>query len=130
MSISITSQADRIKVATHGNGVYESPLALGVATKEISNPALQQFKVYPNPAVQSPSSASFSLTKPADFYISVVDIQGKLIYKSSKQLGHIGQVIFPFDISLFNRGVYTVVLQGMIRQDKSPFYQSKMWIKQ
>lgn len=113
MSIHISAQADLIKVATHGNGVYESPLAISIPTKEIENQNIKNFVISPNPAT-SHVRATISLTSSADLHLDIIDLQGRTVQSIRRNQILPGNQSIELQLSNISPGIYTVVLKGQI----------------
>ncbi len=128
MSIHISAQADLIKVATHGNGVYESPLAISIPTKEIENQNIKNFVISPNPAT-SYVRATISLTSSADLHLDIIDLQGRTVQSIRRNQILPGNQSIELQLSNISPGIYTVVLKGQILGDDSSFYLSRKLVK-
>ncbi|MEP7267025.1 MAG: T9SS type A sorting domain-containing protein [Saprospiraceae bacterium] len=129
MSLSISAEAGLIKVATHGNGVYESPLAdLTIATKEITNPDLKKFLVSPNPAVNN-IRINTQFSQKANYSVQLIDMNGKMLSKATGLNASLGENNTSLDISALPSGVYTIILEGKIISNQSGFYLNKRVIK-
>ncbi|MEP7321075.1 MAG: T9SS type A sorting domain-containing protein [Saprospiraceae bacterium] len=128
MSMTISSQTDQIKLATHGNGVYESPLAFTIPNKDVINSSLQSFLISPNPASDQ-INTKFNLLKPATCSINIMNMLGQSVYIHDFVNPVSGSTSFNIDIHSLNQGTYTMVLLGKITTDQSPFYLHKRFIK-
>lgn len=129
MSISITAAADKIKVATHGNGVYESPLAESVANKDIPNPNVQSLTISPNPA-NDHVLVHTNFLRSANLEYSIYDVQGREVYQSGKLTNILGDYKYNIVVDRMLAGSYFLLVKGMIRDDSSPFVLHKTFIKQ
>lgn len=131
MSLSITpsNRLGVIKVATHGNGVYESDLAdFTISTREIFNHDLKSYSVFPVPAKDF-ININTLFTQPAIYSIQLIDLNGKsLLHKTGLQ-GTIGDNLVKLDIQSASIGSYIVILQGKIKSNNSSFYINKRIIK-
>ncbi|MEO5582048.1 MAG: T9SS type A sorting domain-containing protein, partial [Saprospiraceae bacterium] len=128
MSMTISSTSDQIKLATHGNGVYESPLAFTIPNKDVTNPFLQSFLLSPNPASDH-IDTKFSLLKPATCTINIMNMLGQSVYIHDFTNPVSGSTSFSIDINTFTHGTYTLVLLGKITADQTPFFLHKRFIK-
>ncbi len=131
MSLSITPTPGLgiIKVATHGNGVYESPLAdFSIVTKEITNPLLSNLILSPNPADNFIAVNTF-FKQSANYRISISDLHGRTMLEKTNSTAYIGENVSRIDISLFPSGVYNLRLEGKMATDKSRFLLIRKFVK-
>ncbi len=72
----------KIRMATHGRGIWERPLASGIptATKELSIKALNNWNIYPNP-INDHSIVEIELNEKATVGVALVDNLGRIIFK-------------------------------------------------
>ncbi len=128
MSISIPADAESIKVATHGNGVFESNLPLSLPVNELNNPYLKSFVISPNPAYNR-AQAALSLEKAAKYRILVNDLSGKTIFDGPELKGLAGLNINHLDLSGYPSGTYLIGIRGQILEDGSGFQRTLKVVK-
>ena len=131
MSLSITPTPGLgvIKVATHGNGVYESPLAdFSIANKEITNPALSNLTLSPNPADQFINVRSF-FKQSATYQVIISDLTGRSLIQKINNSAYAGDNVYRVDITSLSAGVYNLRFEGKIGSDHSLFLLNTKFIK-
>jgi len=128
MSLSISPKTETIKLATHGNGVYESLMPLSLPAKDNDNPSLNRFYLSPNPT-SGWFHAVLDLDKSAQFEFSILDLSGQLVYQSKTVTGQVGSTTVNLDVSPYPAGIYFIRLQGKIKEDRSGFLQTIKLIK-
>ncbi len=110
LAMHLSISADRqLRVATHGLGVWQTPLAEPVSTKA-PIPALNM-ALRPNPAATQ-AAVEFDLPKPTTLDLWVVTAQGREIYRSGRRNYAAGRQTIPLDCSAWPAGAYGIVLEG------------------
>jgi len=132
MHLSISPSNRKLRVATHGTGVYQGDLldaSPPVATNDLKNAALTSFKNYPNP-VSVESRISFVLEQKSDLAIALYNNDGKLIQSLYTGEKLAGPHEFDFDWSELPVGVYYYSLNGRVVNSYKTFKKSSSFIKQ
>ncbi|MDZ4707368.1 MAG: T9SS type A sorting domain-containing protein [Saprospiraceae bacterium] len=128
MSLSISPKTETLKLATHGNGVYESQMPLSLASKDNANPAFKRFYINPNPTAGD-FHAFIDLDKPGGFEVSIHDLKGQFIYQSKPISTPAGTSSLAINISPYPSGTYFIRVQGKLNHGQSPFSQTLKLVK-
>lgn len=126
MSISITDNV--MKVATHGNGVYESEIPVDVSSKDISNENIKSFMINPNPAsdhirIQIQSNLSSTAR------ISIYDLHGRVVLTKSGLPFTNGFSSNQIDVSSLIPGHYTTITEGVLPGNNGKFVFIRKLVK-
>jgi len=129
LSITATSGLGIIKVATHGNGVYESPMAdFSISTKEITNPFLTNLILSPNPADHY-IAVSASFKQSATYQVIITDMYGRSLMRRANKSAFAGGNVDRIDISTLPAGVYNLKFEGNILSNNSMFLLNRKFVK-
>ncbi|MEQ8706504.1 MAG: T9SS type A sorting domain-containing protein [Phaeodactylibacter sp.] len=101
----------KLRVATHGLGVYETDLRELVSTQEPLASSLQLLQAFPNPA-SSTVTVPFELGVPADITLQVYHSNGQLIATLLSGRYAAGAHQAAADVSTWASGHYAVVLNS------------------
>jgi len=110
----ISNSNRKLRVASHGNGVYEIPLELAVSNEINNNPIPSSFRLkqnYPNPFNPS-TNIQFDLNKTENIKLQVFDITGKLVTTLVDEVKSPGSYTVSFDGSNLSSGTYIYRLQA------------------
>ena len=124
----ISPKTETLKLATHGNGVYESQMPLSLASKNNTNPAFKRFSINPNPT-SGDFETFIELDKPGEFEVFVHDLRGQSIYQSNLVSGQSGTSSLKLNIRSYPAGTYFVRVHGKLKHDHSSFSQTLKLIK-
>ena len=104
--LEINYATQKIRAATYGRGLWESPLQNFVGVPEHSKK--DSWLVFPNPStgILNISGTLSDLKK-----VSVKNMLGQEIYSSSEN--NLTGNLFTIDLSSFDKGIYFVQLSGM-----------------
>ncbi len=102
----------KLRVATYGLGVWQTEMQGSVGTQELSfEPSVS---LAPNPAAEL-TTLRFTLPDEAVVSWQVVDIQGKMVFQSSRGKRAAGDYSESLDLHNLPAGTYGVVLEGKIK---------------
>lgn len=90
---------EKIRAATYGRGIWESALYSTLSVENPPNQVKNTVIIYPNPASEKITVE----IKDTQFSIQIIDITGKIIYKSNNVAN-----IINADISQFESGTYII----------------------
>ncbi len=108
MHLSLSPANRKVRLATHGNGVWEADLVHRASTNTPTSPeeaAGQVFRVYPNPVVNF-SQFVFTASKRSKARLSIFDSKGALIKTVEKNIERMGVHRLSVDQSRLAAGVY------------------------
>lgn len=128
MSLSISPQTETIKLATHGNGVYESNMPLSLPAQDAAHPSFGRYYLNPNPTTGK-FNAFVEVKKSTQLTLSILDIQGKLMTQIKPFSILPGSTSIPLTLSNYPPGTYLIQLKGMFIEDQSSFSQTLKIIK-
>lgn len=105
MHLSISWANRKLRVATHGNGVYEGDFVAGtyVGTSEIGQET--QVRVFPNP-VMDKLNIEIMAASPATVEVRLFDIHGRTVIALPAKAVAAGQAILSVDMSALPAGTY------------------------
>lgn len=112
MHLSISESNRKLRAATHGNGVYQSPLVPAEATGIAG--IYEGFSLgqnYPNP-VRNITRIPFSLDQPAMVSMTILDQQGKIVWNIPAKLYPGGEHEIRFEPGTLASGMYQYQLEG------------------
>jgi photosystem II stability/assembly factor-like uncharacterized protein len=107
MDLGISPADRKLRVATHGNGMFERQLEVGSAVSP-EGPIAQQFSlltVFPNPA-SGPVTATYVLQDRQRVEAGVFDAAGRLVLRLASGTQASGRVFQSFDVSALPAGSY------------------------
>jgi hypothetical protein len=108
LAMHLSISADRkLRVATHGLGVWQAPLAELVGTK--TPLAALALSLQPNPVV-STATLAFDLPKAASLEVRVVDVSGRELYRAGKRTYPVGKHSIRIDCASWPAGLYGLIL--------------------
>ncbi|HRI61421.1 MAG TPA: T9SS type A sorting domain-containing protein, partial [Saprospiraceae bacterium] len=111
LAMHLSISADRkLRVATHGLGVWQTDMAyVPVGAKEpVSAVALHT--IQPNPVVDV-ATVKFSLSKEEKIALKVLDISGKIVWRAATERLSAGEHSRPVDLGGLPAGTYGVLLE-------------------
>ena len=127
MHLSISPANQKLRVATHGNGVYQTDLIGKLISSTAQTPLLPTITLsqnFPNP-VQNKTTIPFSITTKSNISLKVFDIKGRLILNAFQQENFQGTKQLEIDLHFLTAGTYVYQLSG-IGQNGQAFKQSKL----
>lgn len=129
MHLSISEANRKLRVATHGNGVWETDLAtainVGIETPVILATLGQN---YPNPA-QGITTIPFSLPQQArGVSLQVFNAEGKLLETLIENATLLGKQTATVDVSAYSSGAYFYRLRGQLANGEV-FEESRVLVK-
>ncbi len=108
MHLSVT--ADRkLRVATHGLGVWQTEMAPLVGTEEVAG-AFRVHRIFPNPASDA-ATVKFSLHREAKTTLQVLDAGGKVVRRVFSGRLPAGTHVQPVDLTGLPAGTYGILLE-------------------
>lgn len=120
MHLSYSKANRRIRVATHGRGVYERDLVYneftGTQDIELAN---TDAKAYPNPANQV-VNLEFDAGVISSGRLSVISIKGERVVSKTVSLSK-GKNSIPIDVNDLQNGQYVIQLEGKAISISTPF---------
>jgi len=111
MHVGASLSEDKLRIATHGKGVFEADLLSPTVTTEKVERIELAHQVFPNPT-KNQATLSFSLSQKADVRISVFDTNGRLLQTKNLTNQNLGPQQLPLDLSNFPKGSYFYQLQA------------------
>ena len=120
LDLAVSEQNRALRVATHGNGMYQRALPTAVSVSEGADAAAFGFALAgPNP-VASRTALRFALERPASVRIIAYDALGREVAVLMDEARAAGPHRVAVDAGAWAPGVYVVVLQaGMQRATQS-----------
>lgn len=131
MHLSISPSNQKLRLATHGNGVYQVDLIGKELTSSNSQPyipSFQLFQNYPNPVLIN-TTIGYELQENSSISLKIFDLQGKLIQTPiSNQYSQKGVQEIVINMGDFDTGAYVYQLLG--ETTKGQFFKaSKILVK-
>ncbi len=109
MHLSISANR-KLRVATHGLGVWQTDMAfLPIGTNEPA-PVISFKSIFPNP-VSDLATVSFSLQKEEKIALKVLDISGKILWQAAPERLPAGEHSRPIDLKNLPAGTYGILLE-------------------
>lgn len=109
MHLSISANR-KLRVATHGLGVWQTDLAyVPISAKEPAQSIVFQ-SIQPNPAVGR-AKVTFALQKEEKVALKVLDISGKVLWQSTPERLPAGEHSLPVDLGNLPAGTYGILLE-------------------
>ena len=110
MDLVVSSSNRKLRVATHGNGMYERqlPRTVDFPTPITSQPSAALFVLnqnYPNP-FRTHTTIAFELAEPAFVQLVVLDAQGREVVRLLNAFMGSGKHVVPFDAHSLAAGSY------------------------
>ena len=117
MHLSISPADQKLRIATHGNGIYQTDLVgkvvSNIATVAISN-TVNLGQNFPNP-VKAQTIIPFELEEMSTISLKIYDIKGRLVQeKSINQLSK-GKQEIPINLSALSAGNYVYQIAGVTK---------------
>jgi photosystem II stability/assembly factor-like uncharacterized protein len=103
--LSVSPVNKKMRIATHGKGVYERPLLSNTVFVEKSSSAPPQVYHFPNPANQQ-ATVKYELTTPGYMHLKLYNSSGKLINVIEKGFKFKGTHETRIDVSSLESGLY------------------------
>ena len=122
----------KIRVATHGNGVYEAPMVFDRIESNDNNSEIAKafsFSVFPNPTVD-PIFINISLIETENISLELYNIEGKLLQTFYKQENISGNITIRENLNDFPSGVYFLKLYLGDTNDNNKQVITKKLIKE
>ena len=131
MDLSISQSNRKLRVATHGNGVFQADLrGLPVNTKPgLSKVNIRLEQNYPNP-VENTTTIEYELPEAAEVQLQLFAANGQLLRVLVKQQQSKGIHSIETQLNDLPNGVYYYTLSGSMRTSNQNFQQSKILMKQ
>lgn len=130
MDLSISPSNRKLRLATHGNGVYEGNLALEtVSTAPDLTSLLPKFSHYPNP-VQAGTTFEVSLTTKTEITLELLDLHGRPVKNLIPRQSLEGDYQQQVDLSQLPAGTYIYSLFGKTADSQRTILTSRKLIKQ
>lgn len=99
MDLHVSATNRKLRVATHGRGIFESPLEYQESTGTSKlNKTYTSIKVYPNP-VYSVATIATELLAQAEVAYTIIDMQGKVIAERHLGARPPGEITFEIDLT-------------------------------
>lgn len=100
----------KLRVATHGLGVWQTDMAfVPVGTSEPA-PAISLQSIFPNP-VSDVATVKFSLQKEEKIALKVLDVNGKTVWQATPERLPAGEHSRPIDLKNLPAGTYGILLE-------------------
>ena len=128
MSLSISPRTETLKLATHGNGVYESVTPLSLPANDYASSSIKRFYLNPNPTSGN-FEAFIDLEKASEYELLIRDLNGQLIFQSKPVTAIKGTTSLPLTLLPYPAGTYLIELRGRFKQDQSPFSLTRKLVK-
>lgn len=130
MHLSISPSNRKLRVATHGHGVYQGDLieAEVTATNNLENSGLKNVKVFPNPVVDQ-STISFRLEQQMNITLSLVSTDGKTNQMLFNGIKSSGVQTFDFNWETLPAGIYFYQLKARRMNGKSSAVKSFSFVR-
>lgn len=130
MHLSLSPSNRKLRVATHGNGVYQADLVdLSVSTEpELEQATVQLKQNYPNP-VSEMTTFKFELSEAAQVEMNLYDAKGRQVQQLFQQFLPAGIHTLEKDLGRLPAGVYYYSLFGKKRSGKGQFKESRILVK-
>jgi photosystem II stability/assembly factor-like uncharacterized protein len=129
MDLNISMSNKKLRVATHGNGVFEGDLVSQQTVTAVNELELykvvKKFSIFPNP-VRSETSIIWELKQPADLNFELYDEIGRLIVRKHNQ-NDLGQV--SFQMQNLPNGKYFLKMNGKLKDSPKYFRTSRLILK-
>lgn len=111
LAMHLSISADRkLRVATHGLGVWQSDMAfVPVGTDDPAN-TIAFHTIFPNP-VSEVTTVKFSLSKEEKITLKVLDISGKIVLQRATERFPAGQHSQPIDLGNLPAGTYGILME-------------------
>lgn len=118
MHLSISPSNRKLRVATHGNGVYQTPLLLApVSALDTDLPAgIELGQNYPNP-VAGKTTIPLLLENSTEIQLDLLDVQGRLIRKLIAKETRVGSQDIVVDLTQLPAGQY--IYRMIVRESSS-----------
>lgn len=111
MDLSLSPTNRKLRVATHGNGVYQVDM-IGPSTGLDQAPFFSaQPRLAPNPAAEQ-SVLKYALAEPSPVKVSLRDLQGRLVREIANEVQAAGRQSLLIDVSGLSAGMYLVVVEN------------------
>ncbi len=127
MHLSISPTNNKLRVATHGAGVWQTDLAIPVAVEEVGALKVDGIKVFPNP-VADRLTISYALEEQVSVGVEIYNAKGQLVQAVAVKPGLIGQQESIINVSELASGVYYFTLRGKTEGGAS-FKESHSFVK-
>jgi len=107
MHLSISPSNRKLRVATHGYGIYQGDLIepAFVSINSLENSGLENVSVFPNPVVDQ-SNINFFLTQKMELTLSLFSIDGKINKTLFSGIKQSGEQHFNFNWQTLPAGIY------------------------
>lgn len=131
MHLSISPSNRKLRVATHGTGVYQGDLLDSnppVATNDLEKNRIKQLKNYPNPT-SAASRIDFVLEQKTTFTLSLFSNNGTLVKTLYEGTKLAGAHEFNFDWRELPAGMYYYSFTGRVVEGNKGFRQSSGFVK-
>jgi len=127
MHLSISPVDQKLRIATHGNGVFQTDLVGKVLSSIATTTTADRVKLlqnFPNP-VRQQTIIPFELKENSQITLKIYDIKGELIQEVTNRLLLQGKQQIPIDLSHFSSGNYVYQISGTTKGGQV-FRQSKI----
>lgn len=128
MSLSISPKTETLKLATHGNGVYESVTPLSLPANDYASSSIKRFYLSPNPTTGN-FEAFIDLEKASVYELFIRDLHGQLIFQSEPVTAVKGTASLPLTLLPYPAGTYLIELRGRFKQDQRSFSFTRKLVK-
>jgi photosystem II stability/assembly factor-like uncharacterized protein len=128
MHLSISPSNRKLRIATHGSGVWQADLETPVGTNNELKPVYLA-TIYPNP-VHTAATIEYELKETANVNLRLFDATGKLVQILRKDQIVIGRQSVELDVSTLQSGAYYYTLDGQCLSSGRQFKESKAFVKQ
>ena len=128
--LSISPSNRKLRVGTHGNGVYETDLLEEILenTEELIATDFVTLRNYPNPVI-SETTFEFDLKERATVSLTLIDISGKIIKTLLQNVEVLDSKQVRINLGDLPAGVYAYRLEGKTMSKGQTFSIAKTLIK-
>lgn len=117
----------KLRVATHGLGVWQTPLAEAVGTNAVNDNRLA-LQLAPNPVAER-LTVNFNLPVASAVRFRVVDAQGRELRQIPSQRMPSGDQTLTLDCAAWPPGLYGIILDGKAIAGAQVFRGSRIFVK-
>lgn len=127
MDLSATSDR-KLRVATHGLGVWQAPMAELVGVSDPLPAGQLALHLFPNPATDR-VSVQFDLPAGGRVHVQVVDARGRVVLKTRTTWLPAGEHLETLDCGHWPAGVYGIIIEGNEPEGDSPIRGYRALVK-
>ncbi|MCB0657480.1 MAG: T9SS type A sorting domain-containing protein, partial [Saprospiraceae bacterium] len=128
MDLSISPSNRKLRVATHGNGVYQTDLIFETTSRQPAWVTEAALKIFPNP-VRQDLNLTIELEENFSGHVSVYNLAGQPAMAPVARQFSSGKQNIRLPVAMLPSGMYTCVLEGKTN-DGQPVRIAKKFMKQ